>query len=352
MRINFVLPRTKNKPMGGYKIVYQYAKRLADDGNDVHIYYLMQNNRMQLSAILKKIQGLTFERGKYRNVNWFNLEGVKLHFDQTIDSVREISQGKIIATHWSTAKIVSESRCNDLDKFYFIQGYEIFDPMVTKEKLDNTWRLPLKKIVVSEWLMNKAKELDVNSETYMVKNFIDTNEFPIFTEYSDKRDTVSFLWHNNPQKQSKWGIEIAKKVKERYPNIKITMFGVDIPNDNYGDLEVVNNASVKKLNDIYKRSIVYFMPSKKEGWGLTGMEAMALGAAVVTVDNGGIWEYANRESAKIVENDIEQLECAIFELIDNKEERIKQVNVAKSVITQMTLEKQTLKLLAVLKNNG
>lgn len=351
MKINFILPRTNNKPMGGYKIVYQYAKRLADDGNDVHIYYLMQNKRMELSTILKKVQGLTFERGKYRNVNWFNLEGVKLHFDQTIDSVERISQGKIIATHWSTAKVVSESKCNDSDKFYFIQDYEIFDPMVTKDILDNTWKLPLKKIVVSKWLIQKGTEIGISlNDMLYLPNFVDTKEFKIEKTLNTERKYISFLWHSNPRKQAKLGIAVAKELIKKYPNLDAIMFGSNIV-DHPQELKIAENADIEQLNNIYRKSIVYFMPSSKEGWGLTGMEAMACGAAVVSVDNGGIWEYADKDSAIIVENDKEKLVEAISILIDRPDYRKRIISRAYERIKNYTFDNSYQQLLKILDKN-
>ena len=43
MNICFVLPRMSNKAVGGYKIVYEYANRLADRGHSVSILFLNTN---------------------------------------------------------------------------------------------------------------------------------------------------------------------------------------------------------------------------------------------------------------------------------------------------------------------
>lgn len=348
MRVNFILPRNTNKPMGGYKIVYQYAKRLALDGNEVHVFFAMFGSKFNLKTILRKIDGLTLHKQKYRSISWFNLKNVKIHYDQTDEQVYKISKGKTIATHWATAKFVNGCHCKNNEKFYFIQDYEIFDSNVTKEQLEETWKYPIQKIMVSKWLVKKAREMGISSKNInYVPNFIDTNEFPIINNELTQRNCISFLWHNNVRKQSDMGIRIAEKLKKTYPLLKIIMFGSDIsakPNN----VIIVDNADIRQLNNIYRHSIVYFMPSRREGWGLTGMEAMACGAAVATIDNGGIWEYANDKSAIIVKNNEDELFKAIKRLIDNSSLRKKIVNNAFNEIKNFTFNKSYQKLLITL----
>ena len=38
-RVVFLFPRPTAGPTGGYKVVYEYANRLANDGYGVHIVY-------------------------------------------------------------------------------------------------------------------------------------------------------------------------------------------------------------------------------------------------------------------------------------------------------------------------
>lgn len=343
MRINFVLPRTVNRPMGGYKVVFQYAQKMRSLGNDVHIYFMVNFHRLEINYIKRIFWGIVkFE--KYRRIDWFGLKGIKLHFEQSIDDIKNIKDGCIIATHWSTAMPVFKSKCKK--KFYFIQGYEIFDPKATQDELDFTWKLPMKKIVVSKWLYQKSVELQVSDKTALVPNFIDTNEFPL-NRKNEKRNSVSFLWHSNPDKQAEMGIRIAHNLKKKYPKLSIIMFGADI-RVNDPEIKIVNNATVEQLNMIYRDSIVYFMPSAHEGWGLTGMEAMACGAAVAAIDNGGIWEYADTNTAEIVDNDITLLEKAICKLLDDDVLRQEKCRKAMERVSKMTLDNATYRFLSIL----
>lgn len=351
MRINYVLPRSLNIPMGGYKVVFQYARELGNLGHNVHIYFSTNVSMKQIGYWKQWLKGHLSAK-KFRQVTWFDFgdSNVKLHFDQSREQIKRIDEGKIIATHWSTAKVVSECLCKD--KYYFLQGYETFDPNASKQQIDNTWRLPLTKIVISDNLFKITKKLGVENSTKLLKNFVDTKEFPIRINNSDDdRDSISFLWHENPQKQSELGLKIAKRLHHQFPNLKIKMFGVGIDGNIPNWIEIINNATVDDLNIIYRKSLVYYMPSAYEGWGLTGMEAMACGAAVVSVDNGGIWEYADQKSAVIVDNDVDQLFNAIVDLIEHPKKREQLVTNAYQRVTELTLAKQTKKLVQILSEN-
>ena len=43
---------------------------------------------------------------------------------------------------------------------------------------------------------------------------------------------------------------------------------------------------------LLQRLAIYVLPSAYEGWGLTAVEAMACGAAVITTRNGGVEDFA------------------------------------------------------------
>lgn len=311
--VSFVLPRSLNVPIGGYKIVFQYANYLALHGFKVDIYFLLINVADNHKPIfLRKLNGLLNQRQKYRKIDWFHFsDGVQVHFDVTEQKIQKISDGAVIATNWTTARCVFKSEVDTDSKFYLLQGFEIFDPDATKDIVIQTWKLPLQKIVISKWLLRKAKELGV--EATLIPNFIDLNEFRIRKYKTNVRrgPVVSFLWHENPQKQSQMAVNVCRQLKECIPDLSVLAFGTT-PLSQNASLVVdhyFQDADPQTLsNRVYGQSAVYIMPSSSEGWGLTGLEAMACGAAVVSVDNGGIHEYAiNGESAIIVDNDEKEL---------------------------------------------
>lgn len=346
MRVNFVLPRSANLPMGGYKMVFKYANEFADNyGVEVHIYFLINGNFRSFAGFKTWIAGLTFKHGTYRNISWFKfISDVHLHFDVFSKTINKISRGSVIATHWSTVNAVLSSKVSHANKFYLIQDYETFDPQAPKGAVDKTWQTSLKKIVVSKWLEKKAVELNAKP-VHILTNFIDISEFPIRDEPLSlfERDTVSFLWHDNERKQSWMGLEIIERLHSEFPHLKFLTFGSTLPIDPPEYLSTIGNANPETLSkNVYGRSIVYFMPSRKEGWGLTGLEAMASGAVVVSVDNGGIHEYAvDGKSAIIVANSENKLLEAIKSVLINKELRLKIQKNGFQTARSFDMKKQT-----------
>ena len=83
-RIVFLFPHPTAGPTGGYKVVYEYANRLANDGYDVHIVYSgsifwrRKSLYHKFTACLRYIQKL-FQGYSCRS--WFTLdERVQEHF--------------------------------------------------------------------------------------------------------------------------------------------------------------------------------------------------------------------------------------------------------------------------------
>ncbi|WP_424349048.1 glycosyltransferase family 4 protein [Latilactobacillus sp. 5-91] len=350
MRINFVLPRSTNTPMGGYKVVFQYANYFSDKGHDVHIYFVINAKINSLNLWRAKISGLVLKQNIYRHISWFNLRSnIHVHFDVSSNTIRNINHGTVIATHWSTARLVLASNVKEKHKFYFIQAFESFDPSATKKDIEDTWRLGLNNIVISKWLQKKARELDVKAT--LITNFIDHNEFNItnLLPNNQRENIVSFLWHTNPDKQSSIGLEVLKKVKDVFPDLKIIEFGAANSGESIISESYLNADSECLSNNIYGKSAIYFMPSSSEGWGLTGLEAMYHGAAVVSVNNGGITEYAtNGQSAVIVENNKEAMYQGIIKLLEDKKYRQLLVNNGIDVANKFSLTKSGDKFISVL----
>lgn len=72
MKVTFCLPEISQVPMGGYKIIFEYANRLQERGHKVTIVFLTHNvwsrltNNKKIKSIVGKIRG--------RNEpSWFHL---------------------------------------------------------------------------------------------------------------------------------------------------------------------------------------------------------------------------------------------------------------------------------------
>jgi glycosyltransferase involved in cell wall biosynthesis len=242
--------------------------------------------------------------------------------DSSIDSVQwshwypKVARNAdvVVATAWMTAEFLG----HDPRGLYFIQGYEVWDG--PKDRVDATWRLPLRKLVIAQWLKDKAEELGAGPVT-VVPNAIDSDIFNLDAPPEERSpDEIAMLWHYAPYKGSKDGLEALRMVRESRPNLHVTLFsGMAEPSGMPDWVTFVHNANQSQLRLIYNRAALFVSPSHTEGWGLPAAEAMACGAAVVSTDNEGVRDYAINGVTALVTpiRNPEALAGAILELLND-----------------------------------
>ncbi|PRO86206.1 polysaccharide biosynthesis protein [Lactiplantibacillus pentosus] len=323
MKITFILPGFTRFPVGGYQIVYQYAGYLSSQGYDVEIIHAMflptQDKPTIKKRIIYSIKSLLFTMHLIRP--WFQIDPRIKVLNKGKIRVKDIRNAdRVIATAWETSEFVSllPSECGK--KYYFIQHYETWGG---KERVDKTWRLPLKKIVIASWLKQIASKMQ--EPAALVPNFVDQTNFFVTKPINERTATISMLYSEHIIKGSNLGIQALQMLKDKYPHVQIKLFGVfDEPDDLPEGTIYYQNPSRKVLRDeIYNESSVYLFPSISEGWGLTATEAMACGAALCSTDNGGVDDFAvDGESALISPiNNVELLYKNLERLINDDELR-------------------------------
>lgn len=337
MEIKFILPPNYNQPVGGYKVVFQYANWLSKRNHDVHIYFMDLDEAFGKKQLRWMKRKLLRQSGITDEVTWFNFESnVKLHFNVNHKEVEDIDNGIVVATFWKTASTVLKTKTSSSKKYYLIQDFEIF--ATSEANVVDTWHLPLQKIVVSKWLKQKAT--DLGEEATLVPNFINSNEF-YRKDFKILNPTVSMLWHDNPRKGSKLGLAALKIVRKENPDLKAIFFGKgDKPVGLPDWITYYHGANIEELRDeIYGKSSIYLMTSEFEGWGLTAMEAMAVGVPVISTDNGGIRNFADESSAILIPiNNMQAMVDALSKLLDNSRLQIKLRENAMNKIRDFSLD--------------
>lgn len=322
MKVAFVLPPFSRFPIGGYQMVYRYANALVEKGWQVDLYYLaerfMTSSRIfgDFKMVTKKvIEKINSNRNK---LTWFSLNPkVSVYYHQI---GRITSQyDALIATAVQTARFVLDQGHSQGEKYYFIQAFEDWTSGGTAQVLES-YHLPLHKIVVAKWLEKVVfKETGVHSD--IIPNFVDTSQFYPSQAVEGRENSVALLYHVLPEKNSEFGIRVLKNVQKKIPDLKVRMFGVPDKPENLPEyFQYFQAASVSQLRDeIYGQSKIYLLPPEKEGWGLTGMEAMACGAALVASNVGGIKEYTinKKDAVLLTPNDEEAFVNTIIKLLTN-----------------------------------
>jgi glycosyltransferase involved in cell wall biosynthesis len=348
--ITFIFPHPVDGPTGGYKVVYEYANRLVADGYRVNIVYsgslfwMKKSLYFKLTNCVRYVQRLIKGYGGRR---WFDLdERVKEHFTFSLN-YRHVPKSDIyVATSPYTAMYVKDYPTDK--KIYFIQGYENWGA-VTDEILLSTYQYPLKKITVANWLKEIIE--GVGEKCEVIPNGFDFNYFR-YAKPIDERDkfTIVMLYHTAELKGCKYGFEALELVKQRYPQLRVTLFGTPERPTNLPEwYEYYQRPDRETHNRIYNEAAIFLGTSNIEGWGLTVGEAMMCGAAVVCTDNKGYMEMAVHGENALVSpvRDARGLADNMIRLIEDDELRCRLATNALAHIKQFTWDRAYGKLLEV-----
>ncbi len=301
LKINFILSRTGEWPSGGGRIVYEYANRLSRRGHDVSIVHpgrlvidpsALDHLKNAARYALRKIDG------RYTPATWITMDPkVRLLCVPSLTE-RFVPDGDaVIATAWQTAEVVSRYSKAKGRGFYFIQGLETWNG--PEDRVYATWKAPLRKIVPSKWLASIAGE--VGEGAAYIPNGLDLETFQIETPSEQRRvNQLTMLYHNGAWKGCAEGLVALSLVRERDPETRAILFGVPArPTNLPGWIEYYRLPCSKLLREIYNRTAIFVAPSRTEGWGLTGCEALLCGAALVATDIGGHREFAFHEKTAL-----------------------------------------------------
>jgi glycosyltransferase involved in cell wall biosynthesis len=352
MRIAFVLPGRSVKPSGGFKVVYEYANLLTRRGHEVSVVHPWEC--VPVESLTARIRGRLwvewFRRRRRAIAPWFDLDtDVRLPLVTDLSTADLPRVDALIATAWHTAPWVSAAAPGKGAGFYLIQGYETWDGDV--ETVRETWRLPLRKIVISSWLEEIAMELGEGGRTSRVPIGLDLERLGIDVPLKDREPRIGAIWSAAKAKGGDDIVAALGAVKERAPGVGATMYGTaPRPEVLPAWVEYTMLPDPKELRAIYNSCSIFIQASRSEGWGLPACEAMICGCALVTVANGGSREYAvDGETALVVPPDAGgDLAAPVAELLEDDELRRRLAERGHRRLQQFTWERSVTELEGVL----
>jgi glycosyltransferase involved in cell wall biosynthesis len=169
----------------------------------------------------------------------------------------------------------------------------------------------------------------------IIENSVDTNRYSPDASVSKEKDLVLYAGRLKKYKNVELVCEAVKVMIERGRRIRFAIAGAG---DDEKDLRLL----VKRLGleasvefcgfvdeamkiSLYRRAGVFVNPSRKEGWGITNIEAGACGTAVVANDVPGLRDSVRSGETGLLfrENDLEDCVRCISAIIDNEELRKK-----------------------------
>jgi glycosyltransferase involved in cell wall biosynthesis len=301
MQVTFLMPGYVWGPSGGARVIYEYANQLVNRGHQVTLVHPQRcqdspSAPFQFGAmgILREARNTQFklrEMFTKPSIDWQRLDArVRLEYVPSPDSRHIPDADAVFATAWYTAAPVLDLPPAKGRKFYLIQGYETW--MGPKHRVDATWRFPLHKVVVSQWLRRLGSDLGCG-DIACVPNAIDHSRYKIIRPSIGRPKQVAMLFSSVPLKGSIDGIRALEIVRHRHPDLQAVFFGAGrrqswLPRW----VRYYRNPSQDFIVDeIYNGSQVFMSPSWQEGFSLPVAEAAACGCAIASTASGGIGDY-------------------------------------------------------------
>lgn len=289
---------------GGIRVALTYALRLRQRGHRVTVVSQPAGQTSLLRAIKLMLLG---KKVSPRVVHPLAHQLGSDH--RFVDRPRPVVDSDVpdadvvIATWWETAEWVNLLSEKKGKKVHLIQGYEVF-PYLPVDRVIRTFHMPLHRIAVSNYI---RAEIEKNHSTSGIQ------VIPISTDFTElkmpKRDRgvpprIGFLYSTQEIKNSQLAIDSLEEARRTYRNLKGISFGSvppskELPLPHWIDFHLRPEQS--RIPGIYAQCDAWLFTSRKEGFGLPLIEAMACRTPVIATAAGAAPEIISGRNGWIVE---------------------------------------------------
>lgn len=290
MRITFILPNLNLS--GGNRVVATYAGRLRDRGHDVAVIAGCHKRQSIIQKFRAVIQGREWSNESDDAQPYFEDVGIQAKVVPTVGPLTDVHIPKadvVIATWWETAEWVAALAPDKGAKAYLVQHHEVFEYLPV-DRSKATYRLPLKKLVISKWLLELMANNYSDTSCHLIPNSVDTKLFFAPPRQKQPIPTVGFLYSTVEFKSPGTLIETLRRLEARVPKIKAVAFGAEKVSSAYPLPHWVDfhyRPPQEAIRDLYSRCDVWLCASRSEGFHLPPLEAMACRCPVVSTRVGG-----------------------------------------------------------------
>ncbi len=333
-QITFILPGIIRIPMGGVKVVIEYANQLAERGHRVTLIYpdILGSSNI-LYKLKKSVVGVIDKINKLEKDLYYTPDQkVNVLVVKKIIS-RYIPDGDIvIAVGWQSANWVNKLPNIHGEKIYLLQSFETY--FKNKKEVISTYHLPLKKITISNWIIDELEKIN-ESALGPLGNSINPKEFFITKPFKERSDQILMMYHPAKIKGATDGIRVLNQLKKENQNLRAIFVAPRKPIHKIPKwIEIFVRPSVETLRELYNSSKIFLHPSHWEGWPLPPMEAIACGCAVVASNNRGISEYLTHTETCLISDigDTNAMTINVKKLLDNPEIAFSLANKGQAVL--------------------
>ncbi|MGB3536278.1 MAG: glycosyltransferase family 4 protein [Microcoleaceae cyanobacterium] len=304
MKITFVT-KTWVSLNGGLRSIAIYASLLKQRGHDVYVVCPAKDK----PSLRQQIRSLIKGKGRISSQN----QGLS-HFDHT-DIPRQIlnhtapitdvdlpDADVVIASWWETAYWVNNLSPSKGAKAYFVQHHEVHD-YVDKKRAAATYRLPLHKITIADWLVNIMANEYGDRDVSKVHIGVDLNQFQAVPRGKQAIPTVGMMYSKINWKGCDISLKAFSLARQKIPNLRLVAFSM---HDLVPELplpegaEFVMQPPQSQLKDFYSQCDGWLFGSRLEGFGMPILEAMACRTPVIATPAGIAPEIITPETGILV----------------------------------------------------
>jgi len=362
MKVAFLLPQYTDDPVGGFKVVYEYANHLSRKGHEVAIVYPRRLKRLASSHIhetprsrLLRYKAELMRILKKPKISWFSLDSkIKLIIVPDLEARYIPDADAVFATAWQTSQYVNDYPPEKGAKFYLVQDFAPW--LANQSELELTWLMPLKKVAISSWIAELTLQAGAPREDVtVIPSAVDHGRFRVINNILERPQRIIMLYSSQPYKRSQLGLSVLLRCKETVPNLEVSLFGPirRRPKELPAWVEYHGGVSESQLIRLYNAAAIYLCSSAAEGFALPPAEAMACGCAVATTDCGGNRDYARNEETALISDpdDFESLVSNTLRLLSDEELRVKIALAGRERMMDFTWEKSSQQLTEFIRYN-
>jgi glycosyltransferase involved in cell wall biosynthesis len=192
-KITFVLARADLS--GGVRVIATYADLLRRRGHEVLVVSRPPRQPTLRERLRNSLRGTPVPADARGEANHVDYRGVP---HRVIDAHRAVFASDlpdadvVIATWWETAEWVADLPPEKGSKAFFVQHYEAHEH-IPADRVDTAWRLPLRKIVIAQWLADLARNRFGDSNSILVPNSVDLEQFALLPRGKQPVPTVGMM---------------------------------------------------------------------------------------------------------------------------------------------------------------
>ena len=318
MRVTFVMASAFSLS-GGDRVVATYADCLRKRGHEVVV----------VSRAKPEITLRDRARALLKGEGWLTPDDEPSHFDHLdvphylIDGFRSVVDADlpdadvVIATWWETAAWVADLSPSKGAKAYFIQHHEVFD-YLPKEQAAASYRLPLHKIAIAQWLKDLMRTRYNDEVVSLVPNTVDTAQFYAPSRAKHPTPVMGMTYSSAYWKGCDISLKAFEIAAQQIPDLRLVAFS---NNELSPNLPLPPNAEFafrppqSTLKDLYAKCDGWLFGSRSEGYGLPILEAMACRTPVIGTPAGAAPELLADGAGLLVKpEDPEDMAKAIVKL--------------------------------------